>query len=121
MLERSYSAASNTTTEPPTDDPQVGPPPAKAGDSISESDRLVSENLHLRAVCLAHEKSLLALQLQAKDTELTAAMQAITEHRKLISQKYNVDLSVLQVRDKDGVFIPRQSGRVEPPKNTSEG
>jgi len=74
---------------------------------LEPGERLEIENLHLRAQAVGKDIQLLQIQVQAKHKELQELHQQILAKRAEIEKKYDIDLNTHEVREKDGVIVPR--------------
>lgn len=74
---------------------------------ISKEDRLESANLHLRALATLREIQLIQMQVQQKTQEHHQLQNEILQKRRALELKYGIDMNRCQIRDTDGLVVPR--------------
>jgi len=118
--EEGPSSTPGRNEEPAADGP---PAEAKADEPIvvEEVDRLKAENAHLRAMSSVQQETIAQQKINEANHALTQASQVRAQRtqelqlvRKEIEEKYNIDLDQVQVREGDGVVIPRPQQQVPP-------
>lgn len=77
-----------------------------SADRISREESLKAENLHLRAIKISHERTILAMQIQDSERRFADAQQDIATYKSELADKYSIDFSRYQIRDGDGAIIP---------------
>jgi len=87
---------------------------------VSKEDRLESSNLHLQAVVVSQELKLIHASIQQhqaavkdKHAKLEQIHAAILKLRAELEQRYGIDMNVVQIRDTDGLVIPRKPAQEE--------
>lgn len=76
---------------------------------VSKEDRLESANLHLRTVATLREIQLIQHTVEQKKRELDQLQVEILKKRQEIETRYGIDLTKCQIRDSDGLVVPRTS------------
>lgn len=75
--------------------------------AVSTEERLLIENLHLRAIICAQKRTQLLQAVMQCEQELVEWQTKIEASRNQLGEKYNIDFTRFEVREGDGVIVPR--------------
>lgn len=84
-------------------------PPVEPGDYpiMEPGDRLRAENLQLKLMNMALQEKELLSKLESVRAATVNLQKLYLGMQKELSQKYEVDLTISQVRSSDGAIVPR--------------
>jgi hypothetical protein len=88
---------------------------------VSKEDRIEAENLHLRVLLCNHEIQELHRMVQAKTLQVQGLNAQIQEKRAELEKKYGIDLNTCDIRENDGVVVPKGGGMVKRLQNIQGG
>jgi hypothetical protein len=93
-------------------EPAVAAKPAEApaqprAVAVTPEERLLIENLHLRAIICTQKRLQLLTAVMQCEQELADWQSKIDAARNQLGEKYNIDFNRFEVREGDGVIIPR--------------
>jgi hypothetical protein len=75
--------------------------------AVTSEERLLIENLHLRAIICTQKRMQLLTAVMQCEQELADWQTKIEAARNQLGEKYNIDFNRFEVREGDGVIVPR--------------
>lgn len=82
---------------------------------VEETDRVKMENLMLKVITATNQETIAQQKIQMAQIEVGEAArlrkeyaQKLEDFKKELEKKYNVDLTKNQIREEDGLVVPRE-------------